>query len=316
VVALCALLTLSCLICCYKLASIIAPFDCLTTALHLLSSGCSRVVDDHELHCCYNNFQIAHQFSPNLVAPTTCQLLQPRYCACRLTPAERKALADKAREEKRLQLKAQEVRMQLLRASKPLTAILQRWKAEIHQRWAEQKAQAEAAARVAEAAAARAAGGAAASAEDIWLPDEAYEVWGVTAGDEAACIMVRKLYAVTQLGRYGTDCLRAAYKVGRDLAALEQSGVLSQVTCPVCRMAASQQQQQQEEGAGQQQQQQQAGAGAGAGAAGLSAAAESFIPHKFDGDRHSKSAEAYQVGAWLTRLCSCKQAWQLHHAAT
>jgi hypothetical protein len=212
---------------------------------------------------------------------------------CRLSPAERKALADKAREEKQLQLVVQKLRMQRLRRHPKLTALLQRCKAEVHQRWAERKAQEEAAARAAEAAAARAAdpAGAAAAAESFWLPNEAYEVWGLQLSNDVACSAVRKLYITTQLGKYGTDCLRALHRTGRELTTLEEGGVLSAVTCPVCRRGPPepQQQQQQQQGAGPQQP-------ADAAAAGLSAAAPTFVPHKFDGDRHSKSAQAYQVG--------------------
>jgi hypothetical protein len=181
-----------------------------------------------------------------------------------------------------------------------MRAALQRYRAELQQRLAERRAQEEAAARAAEAAAARAAGGAVAGvAEDIYLPVEAYEVWGYTQENEAACGTVRKLYAVTQLGRYGTVCLRAVHRVATELTNLEHQGVLTQAACPVCTRRVAEQpqpppQQQQQDDAGQQQQQQQQPADSAA--AGLSAAAVSFVPHKIDGDRNSKSAEAYQVG--------------------
>lgn len=224
----------------------------------------------------------------------------------RLSPAERKALEDKARQEERCARAAQQFRLCWLRFCTPVGPAVQAYVVGLRQRIAERKAL-EQTARAAEAAAAAAAvvGGGPVAAEHLRLPEEAYAVWGVSPEQRESCNLIKQLYCSTEIGRHGTDALRSAYRVGKELATQEQAGVLSAVVCPVCKRTTINQQQrppqellpdQQQQQPGKEQQQQQQDAGSSTpGAAGLSATAAVFVPHALDGPRHAESLAAYNV---------------------
>lgn len=251
----------------------------------------------------------AGSIPPQLQLPTLTEV----HLGQRLSPAERKALEEKAKAEEALKKQLQEGRLRLLRACPAVRSALRSWQAEVQQRLADRVAQ-EQAARAAEAAAAAgaaagAAGSGSSSPDEIWLPEEVYVAWG-TSPQDPNCGFVKLYHQSTMIVHSGSGVLVSAYRVGQYLRELEENGTLTELLCPVCAAASSStQQQQQQQGPGAVAAGAEGGAAADSsdpapgaaassssgGAGVLSAAASTFVPHKFDGMRHGSNLAAYQV---------------------
>ena len=227
--------------------------------------------------------------------PTPNEVLLDR----RLTPAERKALADKALEEERLKQQLQEGRYRWLRACPAVREAVRRSRDRARQRLAD-KASEEAAAKAAnDGAAGRGGGGMGGSRgfEPMFEPAQEkvmWALWNIAPEDSAAQQEFLSRYGASEILYCGTIALVKVGLVEEQLEELESTQVLTDALCPVCPGGNS--------GArgshDHQQQQQPGGVGAGAGGS-LSVAARDFMPHKLKGKQHDECMAAYLVSADL-----------------
>jgi hypothetical protein len=230
-----------------------------------------------------------------LQPPTPSEVLLDR----RLTPAERKALADKAREEERLKKQLQEGRYRKLRACPAMREAVRRYRDHLRQRLAE-RASEEAAAKAAGDGTAGGSSGMGGSRGFQPMFDPASEramlsMWRVPIDDTRGRQELMYCYGTSEICRHATDALIKVGLVEEQLVHLDSTSALTDALCPVCASSGS--------GArgGSHQQQQPGGAAGGS----LSVAAPDFVPHKRKGKQHDDSLAAYQVGVLSMWFLSC-----------